>query len=166
MNVLSIEKRLAIVRLRANGATLREVALAVGCDRETVATYGGRNSAWQTALCDALDALGARLGDHLSECDEFLSLVNLLFLTCRFHPEAVGLDDVDHMGCALCRSAGLKRHHKRRKAEGRPIVPPRPKRKAKRPSDAEIDAMGDKIAADFEATSFGKMIAARRAAPT
>jgi Homeodomain-like domain len=132
VNVLPLDKRLSIIAMKDAGATVREIAVAVDCNRETVASYVGRVSDRRNQMRAALDSLGEeierRLGCDALDLAGFTTLYGLLNLTCPLHPEAVMLEDVNpDTGCSMCRSDGLRRHHVRRKREGRPIVPPRRK---------------------------------------
>lgn len=133
MNVLPLAKRAQIVTLKAEGATLREIARRVGVCRETVATYVGRNTKRRHALLAAVDRAFEVLdasGDYGAMFDALISIDALVRYHCPLHPDATIADmlDEDVAGegaCRLCRSDGLRRHHVRRKAEGRPVVPPR-----------------------------------------
>ena len=93
----------------------------------------GRNNVRRRKMSKALDLLGEQimaLGTDPLELDAYLALIHMIDLECPLHPEAEALEDVNEGGCRLCRSDGLKRHHARRKAEGRPIIPPRPRKKS------------------------------------
>jgi len=142
MNLLSREKRIRIAQMHIGGATVREIARLVGVNRETVSAYVGRQSRARTALRKALDQFDDELRDagvEASEFDGYLRLYGLLHFDCPMHPEAEPDIDVgpDRLACRLCQVDGLKRHHERRRAEGRPIVPPRPKKKATDDSGAD-----------------------------
>lgn len=63
-----------------------------------------------------------------TDCEAFVALHHELY-RCPRHPHAVLGEDIDDDGCRFCLSDGMRRHHARRKTEGRPIIPPRPKPK-------------------------------------
>jgi hypothetical protein len=137
MNVLSAEKRAAIVLLHAQGHTVREIVKQVGCSRQTVSTY--LPTGYRRKLLKLIDRvfkeLEARNIDPLG-VQALLDLYGEVGFRCQVHPEAHPDHDVmPDMDCRLCVRDGLRRFHARRKAEGRPIVPPR--RRPKPSSDAE-----------------------------
>lgn len=140
MNVLPMWKRLAIIRMRAEGASLRTIAREVGASRQTVANYAGGNNDRRARMSEALTVLGVQIaerGQDPLEMDGYLKLIHLIELECPLHPEAVPFDDVEDGACRLCVSDGLKYHHAKRKAEGRPIVPPRRRAKILRTTSVQ-----------------------------
>lgn len=145
MNILPIELREQIHAMSRDGATSREIAVAVGVSVETVRNYSASFSVWRRKLGKIVDALDEKIIESLgltSDCDRdivYEATVGLfahVFMTCPMHPEAHVIDAVDEGVCRLCVRDGLRRHHARRKAAGRPILPPRKRRRAKPPPDA------------------------------
>ena len=128
MNVLPLEKRERILALKIGiGASTREIAEIVECSREAVTTYlseaGLRRKRLFAMIVKVFDELKAN-GIEPTEIESLLTLHGTVGWTCPFHPEAQPEVDVNPDGCRLCQSDGLKRHHARRKQEGRPILPP------------------------------------------
>jgi hypothetical protein len=137
MNRLSREKRAQILELSEAGHTVREICKEVGVSRETVTslsigTYRRRLFKMSERIFEELEKAGM---DPLSNypanripmwAQAFLDLHQELGWKCPVHPEAdPDKEDVwAGSACRLCVADGLKRHHERRKAEGRPIVPP------------------------------------------
>jgi AcrR family transcriptional regulator len=127
MYVLTEEQRAQILELQAEGATTREIAAKVGVSRETVTGYG--MGAYRRKVLGLLAAIFTELetqhGIDPMTVDALLYADGLLGFSCPLHPEANPEEDFnEERECRLCRSDGLKRHHERRKQEGRPIVPP------------------------------------------
>lgn len=129
VNVLDLHHREAIIELKARGATLREIAATVGVHRETVRKYLDARGPRQRRMAKLLDAIAEELrargiAEPL-ELEPFIELYDMLHMQCAFHAEADWERDFEQDGsCRLCRSDGLKRHHTRRKADGKPILPP------------------------------------------
>ncbi|MFI5296518.1 MAG: helix-turn-helix domain-containing protein [Polyangiales bacterium] len=124
---LSVEKRERIVELKAAGMSVREIAATVGCSRETVCSYtpGAFRRKALNLVGKIFDELKAK-GIDGTKIDALVRLHAELGWTCPLHPEAIPDVDVSaESDCKLCVHHGLKRHHARRKEEGRPILPPR-----------------------------------------
>ena len=133
-NRLKPEKLAAMLDMHSVGASVREIKRATGADRETTRTTLERVIAERVRLAElALEYFAMFLvpGPGEEIIDE---ICRILIDTCPLHPGFVRDDDDDVIGCTICArdakarlSDGLKRHHARRKAEGRPIIPPRKK---------------------------------------
>jgi hypothetical protein len=132
-NHLPMAKRAAILEMHADGAGVREIARATGVDRSSVRTCIDRIVEDRRQLIRLYYAISAALPRDL-DLDEITNLGGALCWSCPIHPDAI-LEDFDEengSGCLICAKGskerareGLKRHHARRKAEGRPIAPPR-----------------------------------------
>lgn len=142
MNRLPADKRSNIAHLLDVGHTVREVEKEVGCSRETVTSLAiGR---YRRRLFKMID----RIVDALESMNlEALAIPSVAALhaelgwRCPIHPEALPEDDVGpDIECRLCVRDGLKRHHERRKEEGRPILPPWQRRKLEA-RDKAVDAI-------------------------
>lgn len=143
MNRLPIKTREQIARLLAEGRTVREVAAITKCNRATVQSlsiHGYRKKVY--ALIAAAHAVVDTDDDGEALDGALTNLSAYVGWTCPIHPENEDLDDDPVALCTMCRSAGLERHHERRKDEGRPIVPPwhrpQPSQHAPRPKDRPL----------------------------
>jgi predicted transcriptional regulator len=142
VNRLPAEKRALIGKLAASKHTLREIAREVGVSRETVTTYGFGNYRRQLfqqfqKVVQVLIEMGIEDPFDVKEISEFN---HRLGWQCHLHPEAEPDIDIDpDTECSLCVSDGLKRHHERRKEEGRPIVPPRKQKKMENHEDNKVE---------------------------
>ena len=124
MNVLPPRKRREIVGLWAAGATIREIASAVGCSKEAahrnLGEFSGRRRLRMTALVErVMDWIDERLGTdgEWAECDALCELSHMTRFSCPIHPEADPDDMLESNGtCGMCRSDGLRRHHARRRS--------------------------------------------------
>ena len=118
MNRLSPYKRYDIASLLEEGATIREAASTVGCDRSTV----GRLTihAFRLRLLDLFtDALNEMEGcfdaDHPFDLSPSLSKLWSALCSCPIHPEINEAVIFDHnFHCPECHAAGMRRHHLRR----------------------------------------------------
>jgi lambda repressor-like predicted transcriptional regulator len=139
VNTLPSWKRALVLEMRSRGATIREIGDAVGCHRSTVSMCIERvvkDRRKIVAKVEALEDSLRALGIDAWGIEGFLDLIGHLNFSCPIHPENETFDNLDGFsedgeGCMKCiasvadkKSAGLKRHHERRKEEGRPIVPP------------------------------------------
>ncbi|MFI5296519.1 MAG: helix-turn-helix domain-containing protein [Polyangiales bacterium] len=126
MNRLSLEKRNKIVEMKEAGATIREIAAAVGCSVPTVIHYtpGSYRRRVLGLIAKVFDELKAK-GIDGTDIEALVNLHCEIGWTCPIHPEAVPNVDISaESDCKLCEHRGRVRHHERRKAEGRPILPP------------------------------------------
>jgi hypothetical protein len=134
MNTINPKKRMQIIELRAQGMSIREIARTVGCAKETVERYG--LSHFRIRIFRMFEKLGSEIdarGISAMDIPGFTEIYSALAFECPRHPEADAIDDVDpELGCRLCKRDGMRRHHEKRRAEGRTIVPPL--RKSKKPS--------------------------------
>ena len=128
-NLLKEAKRREVILLHEQGVGIREIARKTGCHRSTVINHIGRGNNRHSRLV-TLGWLVVEWAEKQGfEWTEVPVLLDLLceINSCPRHPEAIAFEDVDDKGCRFCVSDGLKQHHARRKAEGRPILPPRRK---------------------------------------
>ena len=128
MNVLPVETEVAIVRLRREGASVGEIVKTLGVHKGTVERYihpfAPHLKKLRQLMCDTINWLDARGIDEVF-FDSPLGYLNEALYWCDRHPDAVPFEDItDEEGCRLCKHEGMVRHHAKRKAEGRPIVPP------------------------------------------
>lgn len=132
MNILPRELREQVALLRAAGVGVREVSRALGITVESVGRIAGYRSKDRKEIMKRIEALGDALeaADLLKgDVDNaFLDLSGYVLFTCPLHPENKSdaqMDTyMDDGECMLCRRDGMVGFHARRKAEGRPIVPP------------------------------------------
>jgi len=124
MNRLNREKRAAIVRLRDEGHTVREICREVGVSRETVTNLGIgpyrlRIFKLVQRVWDELEKAGLDPMLHYPPTpwqQAFLDLHYEVGFKCPIHPEA-NPDNEDvwpDQPCRLCKSDGMMRHHERR----------------------------------------------------
>src|SRR5580692_7624584 len=137
MNALPAEKLAEVIELHAQGATRREIQAKTGVHRDTVRVAIERIAADRrhllAKLTETKDHLRATYGIDLMDYEPFLEAIASLQFSCPVHPNAdieTGFDHDKATGCLRCNDPlfkhheGMKRHHARRKAEGRPILPP------------------------------------------
>lgn len=139
MNVLPLYQRMRILAMKYHGATHREIAASVGANRRTVASWIDRLLGRRHELSPLVLQIGAFLqerGIDPAECAPLLALARAMWFECPLHIDADPATTFENDGsCKLCRSAGGRRHHRRRKAEGRPIYPPWSSPKRRKPID-------------------------------
>lgn len=132
MNILPRELREQVALLRAVGVGVREVSRELGVTVESVGRIAGYRSRDRQEIMKRIDALYNVLdnkGLMTGVVDEAMSELHAyVLMTCPLHPE----DQSDAQllilsqggDCIQCRRDGMVGFHARRKAEGRPIVPP------------------------------------------
>jgi predicted transcriptional regulator len=141
VHVLSPTKIAEILDLREQGFSIREISRRLKVSREAVSAYASpvdirklRKLAW--AICNEVEKKGIEPFDLSSIAD----LLNLLF-SCRRHPHATPFEDVDDTGCKFCIAEGLKRHHERYRAAGKPIEPPWQKKRKEKTQASNSSAL-------------------------
>lgn len=126
-NFLTHEKRLRVAELLLAGHTVREVQAETGVSRQTITqlTLGGyRREVLRRyrAMWEKMEDLGVVTEVMQDIATEFHGWLGW---TCPLHPDAPsGAMSDDGQVCDLCVRDGLRRHHARRKADGRPVLPP------------------------------------------
>ncbi len=128
-NFLPHDKRLRVAEMLLAGATVREVQAETGVARQTIVslTLGGYRREVLHRFREMESELEQSMGEEIYDITSKFS--GWLGWVCPLHPDA-GPEVMgdDGMVCGWCVRDGLRRHHARRKAQGRPVLPPRVRR--------------------------------------
>jgi len=153
VNRLPASKRSRIVQLHEAGHTVREIAAEVGVHRESVEFYslsGYRHRIGKMVLA-VFQELEDRNIDPI-DVSSLMDLDNVVNWSCPVHPELNRLESdlQPDDPCPLCVRDGLVRHHERRKAEGRPIVPPWARKREQKPEPPASVAFASGLTAHLQ----------------